>query len=452
MIMRLEWGWLDRRGCGKRKNGAGSVFLNGVLLEKDGDESGGGDGDESADDAGESGSEEEGDEDSEAHEIDAGAHDARGEDRIFDVDVDDVEDDDANHLCPGVECGDERGECDGDGAAGDGNDVEESHEKAEKDEVADVEKAEDDGAGDSKDEHESTLADEPLADFAFCFFQGVVEANALWFREEGEEESVGVFPFEHEVDAEEGGGEDVEEVGEPERHVGEEIAGGGVDGSDGALGDGVNAEPVREGNSSDFGGDVGNALRELVGEAAEVAQYGGQTGGEEECEYQGDADDEQDDGDGARGMVAAKVDLRDAGDGGHENDSEERADVEDQNLLLEGPGEGEEEKDGDRKEDVAADFSAGSLLVGGEVFGCGDGQPSSPCMLASGADGWMQLVCALRLGCGSAEFESSVRSCPMCVLSSQTGDEKAYLRAEESAEKVLLPPEIFLQRLKHFTD
>jgi hypothetical protein len=36
---------------------------------------------------------------------------------------------------------------------------------------------------------------------------------------------------------------------------------------------------------------------------------------------------------------------------------------------LKGPGEGEEEKDCDAEEDVAADFSAGPLLVGGEVFG-----------------------------------------------------------------------------------
>jgi hypothetical protein len=47
--------------------------------------------------------------------------------------------------------------------------------------------------------------------------------------------------------------------------------------------------------------------------------------------------------------------LRDAGDGGHENDSEEGADVEDQELFLEGVGEGEEQKDGDGKENVAAD-------------------------------------------------------------------------------------------------
>ena len=73
--------------------------------------------------------------------------------------------------------------------------------------------------------------------------------------------------------------------------------------------------------------------------------------------------------------------MRDAAYEGHENDSEQGADVEDEELFPEGPGEGEEEEDCDAEEDVAADFSAGSLLVGGEVFGCGAGQLGSPCWL-----------------------------------------------------------------------
>ena len=114
-------------------------------------------------------------------------------------------------------------------------------------------------------------------------------------------------------------------------------------------------------------------------------------------------------------MVAADVELCDAGDGRHEDDSEERADVEDEDLLLEGPGEGEEEQDADGKEDVAADFGAGALLVRGEVFGCGDGQASSPWVLPVGCS----LVCAFAVGWGSVEFESC--SCEM-------EDEKAYPR------------------------
>ena len=53
-------------------------------------------------------------------------------------------------------------------------------------------------------------------------------------------------------------------------------------------------------------------------------------------------------------MVAADIELRDASDGGHEDDSEEGADVEDEELFPEGPGEGEEEKDTDGEENVAA--------------------------------------------------------------------------------------------------
>jgi hypothetical protein len=80
--------------------------LDGVFLQKDGDEGGGGDGDEGSDDACEGSAEEQRDEDSEAHEIDAGTHDARGEVDVLDVDVDEVEDEDAGHLGPGVEGGD----------------------------------------------------------------------------------------------------------------------------------------------------------------------------------------------------------------------------------------------------------------------------------------------------------------------------------------------------------
>jgi hypothetical protein len=69
--------------------------------------------------------------------------------------------------------------------------------------------------------------------------------------------------------------------------------------------------------------------------------------------------------------------LGDAVDSRHENDSEEGADVEDEQLFLECPGKGEEEKDRDGEEDVTADFCAGSLLVRSEVFGW-FGQPDSP--------------------------------------------------------------------------
>jgi len=145
-------------------------------------------------------------------------------------------------------------------------------------------------------------------------------------------------------------------VGEPERDRSDEIGDGSVKGPDGALGDGFNAEPVGEGNLFELRGHGGNVLRELVGELAEVAEDRGQAGGEEEREDACDGDDQKDDGYGARGVVAADMELGDAYDNGHENDGEEGADVEDQDLFPEGPGEGEKEEDRDTEEDVAADF------------------------------------------------------------------------------------------------
>ena len=140
-----------------------------------------------------------------------------------------------------------------------------------------------------------------------------------------------MFALEHEVDAEEGGGEDIEDVREPERERGEEITGGGVEGSGGALGEGVEAELVGHGELLDAGDDGGNALGKVGGEVAEVAEDGRKAEGEEEGKYGGDGDDEKDDGNGA-----------------------------------------------------------GALFVGSEVVGCGDGQLG----ISLGADCWMQVVCA----------------------------------------------------------
>jgi len=241
-----------------------------------------------------------------------------------------------------------------------------------------VEEAEDDGAGDSEDEHEGALAEEPFADFAFGAPEGVVETVALGGGEEREEETVGVFAFEHEVDAEEGGGDDVEEVREPERKRGEEIAGGGGESGFGALDDGVEAEPVGEGDFFDLCDYLRDSLGKFGGEVAEVAQDRRQAGGEEEGEDESDGDDENEDANSAGGVIAAEVEFGDEFDGGHEDDGEESADVEDQELFLEGPGKGQEEEDGDGEEDVAADFGAGLLLVGVEVAGGGIGQRGSP--------------------------------------------------------------------------
>jgi hypothetical protein len=77
-------------------------------------------------------------------------------------------------------------------------------------------------------------------------------------------------------------------------------------------------------------------------------------------------------------MVAAEVETSDASDGGHENDREEGADVEDEELFPQAPGKREKQECRDAEEDVAADFRAGSFLVRAESFACGDGQLGSP--------------------------------------------------------------------------
>ena len=116
----------------------------------------------------------------------------------------------------------------------------------------------------------------------------------------------------------------------------------------------------------DAGDDLGDAVGELVGEGAEVAHDGWQADGEEDSEDKAHRDDEKEDGCGAGGVVAAVFELGDAGDDGHQDGGEEGGDVDDQHLFLEGPGEGEDEKDSESKEDVAADGSAGLLLLGRE--------------------------------------------------------------------------------------
>src|SRR5580704_2062707 len=95
------------------------ILLDEVFIHEDRDEGGGGDGDQSSGDAGELGADDEGDDDGQAHQIDAGAHDARGEVGVFDVDVHEVEEEDAGHLAPGINRGNGADEQDGDDSSGD---------------------------------------------------------------------------------------------------------------------------------------------------------------------------------------------------------------------------------------------------------------------------------------------------------------------------------------------
>jgi hypothetical protein len=59
------------------------------------------------------------------------------------------------------------------------------------------------------------------------------------------------------------------------------------------------------------------------------------------------------------------------GDRGHEDDGEERGDVEDQQLFLEGPREGEQKEDAEAEENVAANGYARFFLTSIECDGWG---------------------------------------------------------------------------------
>ncbi len=258
------------------------IFLYGIFFEENGDQCGGGDGHERSCDSSECGSEEKRDEHCQAHEVDAGAHDAGDEVDVLDVEVDHVEDEDAEHLGPGVEGGDSGSKRDGDDASRDRDDVEESHKKAEQEEIANVQESEDDGAGDSEDEHQEALADEPLADLLVGALEGVVEPNAAREREERKKEMIGMLAFEHEIEAKERGGEDVEEVREPQRERGEEIGCAGSEGFFAASRNGLNIQPIDEGKVVDFFDETGETMGELIGELSEIVKDRGQSEKEEE--------------------------------------------------------------------------------------------------------------------------------------------------------------------------
>jgi hypothetical protein len=344
----------DGGGLGGGLSGLGGVLLDQVLVDDDGNHGGGGDGDEGADDAGEGGAGEQRDDHREAHEIDTAAHDAWSEEGVLDLGVDDVEDEDAGHLGPGVGSGDTGGEEDGDDASYDGDDVEEAHEDAEEKEVADVQKAEGGGAAEAEDEHERDLSNEPAAHADFGDDQGFGEAIAGVGGEEGEEVEVDELAFEHEVDAEDEGGEEIEDAGDPERSGGEEILRSGGEDAFTFLGEGVDAELVGEGQMLDAGDDAGDAGRQVGGEALDVVHDRREREDEEEGEDEGDGEDQGDDGDWARRRPLADAQAHDLLHQRHEDDGEEGADVDHLEDLAETPGESQAEREREDEEDVAA--------------------------------------------------------------------------------------------------
>jgi hypothetical protein len=124
------------------------------------------------------------------------------------------------------------------------------------------------------------------------------------------------------------------------------------------LGEGFKADAIGHGDILQTGDNDGDALGEVVRELAEVAENGGKSKGEEEGEGKDDADEEDEDCDGAGGRSASDAEGGDAVDNRHQDDGEEGADVEDEKLMAELPGQGNQEKGDKGEDDVAADIGA----------------------------------------------------------------------------------------------
>ncbi len=122
---------------------------------------------------------------------------------------------------------------------------------------------------------------------------------------------------------------------------------------------------------------------------------GGRRDDEEERESEEDGENQSDDGEWAGGRPVADVQAHDVLHERHEDDGEERADVDDLEDLAETPGEREAESEREGEEDVAAD--GGDLLrviVGGiGVVRLQRQRARSP--------GWLYWM--LSLGCGGAQ-------------------------------------------------
>lgn len=225
-----------------------------------------------------------------------------------------------------------------------------------------MQQAEDDGAGEAEDEHEESLRGEPFADLLVSMMEGEVEALALGQGKEGEEEAIGFVAFEHEIDAEKGGGEDVEDVGEPLGQGGDEVSGGGAGGGFCALGDGFEAEMAGEGQALEALDGLWNALGQVDGELMEVVYDGWDSHGEEEAENGGDGDDQDGDGEWAREVKCTDAPGSDAVDGGREDDGKESGDVDDEEFPENGVGNRKKYRDAKTEENMAADGAGRSGL------------------------------------------------------------------------------------------
>jgi hypothetical protein len=116
-------------------------------------------------------------------------------------------------------------------------------------------------------------------------------------------------------------------VGEPGREGSKKVSGGSGEGTFGSLSDGFDADAIGHGDFLDTCNDGRDALGEFSGELAKVTHHGGQADDKEKGECEQNADDEDDDGNGAGGVIATEVERGDSVDDRPQDDGEEGADV-----------------------------------------------------------------------------------------------------------------------------
>src|SRR5277367_2407815 len=197
----------------------------GIFAEQHRDQHSRGDGDHRADNPGQRSPKQQRDDDGETGEVDAVAHDAGREVGGLDLGVYGVKDEYAGYASPGIDGSNHDHQRHGDDRAGDGDEVEEAHEHAERVGVSNVQEKEDDHAAEAEDQHERSLAKKPLAHADFGAGESSVETLALIHGKEGKQPVVSGVALKHEVNGEDNAGDDVKEHGGPGFDGKEDIAG-----------------------------------------------------------------------------------------------------------------------------------------------------------------------------------------------------------------------------------
>ena len=340
-----------------------TIFPKRVLVEENGDERRSGNGDQGSNDAGESRTNKESDENREPHQVDGGFHDARREDGIFKVNVDRVKDENTGHLGPGVKRRDARGSDDGDDAASDRNDIQQTHQHSKEYGVPHMQRDKNDSAADAQDEHEGALTDEPLAHLVLCDFERSVEAVTVLYGKETEKELIGVFSFKHEVDGEKHGSEDIEDMAEPVGKRGEEVASGGGESALSAFREVIDPDLIGNRVALQLGDLDRDAGWDLCDKGAKVVQDRRKGYREEHNQSQDGTREKEHDGESARRAPATNAKSRNPSNDGKQDHSKQSADVNDLELFEKMPSKIESQQEGKKKGDMAASHVAAALGV-----------------------------------------------------------------------------------------